>query len=118
MIVRLARSSIVTLLVVGLVVVGGPSSAPESSSGPEISNFTIDPPFASSNGAARIRFEFRGAEGGLQAATLVAKPDRGTWRTSVLEEPVIRASVFRTLEAGSDSGALRGGDYRKAGRAQ
>ena len=91
MIVRLARSSVVTLLVVGLVAVGGPSSAPESSSGPEISNFTIDPPFASSNGAARIRFEFRGAEGGLRAATLVAKPDRGTWRTSVLEEPVNRA---------------------------
>ena len=54
----------------------------------EISNFTIDPPFASPGGVARIRFEFRGAEGGLKSATLVAKPATGTWRTSVFEERV------------------------------
>ena len=38
-----------------------------------------------------MRFEFRGAEGGLRHATLLAKPDMGSWRTSVLQEPVNRA---------------------------
>src|SRR2546425_677664 len=80
MFARFSRAFAVTLLVVGLVVVTGRPSTPESSSGPEISNFAIEPPFAWSNGPARIRFDFRGAEGGLRTATLLAKPDIGTWR--------------------------------------
>ena len=57
----------------------------------EISNFTIEPPFASPGGAARIRFEFRGAQGGLKSATLVARPATGPWRTSVFEAVVNQA---------------------------
>ena len=59
--------------------------------GPEIGNFTIEPRVAWSNVPVRIRFEFRGAEGGLRTALLVAKPDGGTWRTSVFEEDVNKA---------------------------
>jgi hypothetical protein len=57
----------------------------------EISNFTIEPPVASPGGIARIRFEFRGARDGLKAATLVAKPASGSWRTSLFEALVNQA---------------------------
>src|SRR5262245_27321517 len=57
----------------------------------EIANFTIEPPVASPGGPARIRFEFRNAQGGLKSATLVARPASGTWRTSVFEALVTRA---------------------------
>ena len=69
----------------------GCASSPERLGGPVISNFTIDPPVATPGGTARIRFEFRGAEGGLRDAALLAKPSGGRWRPSVLQEPVNRA---------------------------
>ena len=79
------------LFLVALLIIGGGAAGSEPTSGPEIANFTIDPPFASPSGAARIRFEFRGADGGLRGAALLAKPDMGTWRVSVFQELVNRA---------------------------
>jgi len=67
----------------------------------EIANFTIEPPVASPGGPARIRFEFRHAQGGLKSATLVARPATGPWRTSVFEALVTRAiSALGTVSEG------------------
>jgi hypothetical protein len=87
----LAGSIAVLLAITPMALPGPARGQARESAAPEISNFTIDPPFASPGGVARIRFEFRGAQGGLRNATLVAKPATGTWRTSAFEEPVNRA---------------------------
>ncbi len=88
---RLNRSLLVMFGALGFVTVVGTALSFGANTGPEISNFTIEPKVAWSNVPVRIRFEFRGAEGGLRAATLLAKPDMGTWRTSIFEEAVNRA---------------------------
>jgi hypothetical protein len=73
------------------VLVAGSGTVSPSPEGPVISHFTIEPPIATPGGPARIRFEFRGAQGGLRSATLLAKPSGSSWRRSVLEEVVNRA---------------------------
>ena len=56
-----------------------------------IRGFSIDPPIASPGGPARIRFEFEGAEGGLERVILRASAAGGAWRTSVFEAAVNEA---------------------------
>ena len=56
-----------------------------------IRGFSIDPPIASPRGPARIRFEFEGAEGGLERVILRASAAGGAWRTSVFEAAVNEA---------------------------
>ena len=84
----------------------------------EIANFTIEPPVASPDGAARIRFEFRGAQGGLKAATLVAKAATGPWRTSLFEAPVNRAitALGTASEGVVEAEGRHGGSYTAAQR--
>ena len=68
----------------------------------ELISFTIDPPYASPGGMARIRFEFRGAAGGLVSAQLLARPASGTWRRSLFEDAVNRAiTALGPLERGT-----------------
>jgi hypothetical protein len=76
---------------VAVLVAGSGTLSPSPGGGPLIAKFTIEPPVATPGGPARIRFEFRDAQGGLREATLRAKPAGSSWRRSMLEEPVNRA---------------------------
>ena len=67
-----ARRSAMSL-VMGLSLATACVSGPERLPGPVISNFTIEPPVATPGGAARVRFEFRGAEGGLRTLGTAAQ---------------------------------------------
>jgi hypothetical protein len=97
----LAGGMAVLVAIAPMTLPGSARGQARESAAPEISNLTIDPPFASPGGVARIRFEFRGAQGGLRNATFVAKPATGTWRTSAFEEPVNRVIVaLGTTSAG------------------
>ena len=96
---------------VTLVLTTGCASTTDRLAGPVISKFTIDPPVATPGGVARITFEFRSAEGGLREAMLWAKPVRGTWRESVLQESVNRA--IATLGAASQGVVAAAGRHQE-----
>ena len=70
---------------------------------------------ATPGGPARIRFEFRGAQGGLRDATLLAKPAGSPWRRSVLEEPVNRAiaSLGPSAEGVVEASGRHQGSYAR-----
>ena len=103
------------LLVAATLVAGSGTLAPSPGGGPVISKLTIEPPVAAPNGPARIRFEFRSAQGGLRDATLLAKPAGSSWRRSALEESINRAiaALDSSPEGVVEASARHQGSYTR-----
>jgi hypothetical protein len=106
------RRLLATLCAIALVSVAGSASTLGASGEPEITSFTIEPNVAWSNVPVRIRFEFRGAEGGLRSAVLVAQPAGGSWRTSVFEDAVNRAIA---AYGPASEGAIEAASHHQSG---